>query len=388
MESPKILILEDEVLTSTHLERVLRRFRYQVVGVARSGTAALELIAQTSPDLLLADIGLEGDLDGIEVAERARELWNLPTVFITAYSDPETLRRARITEPYGYVIKPFVEQELHASIEIALQQRAARAQQEHEASITAETLIRTQKELSEVTVRLFEAQEQERAAIARDLHDDIGQRLALLHIELETFWQQLPDGIRESLGQQFGKMMERAGELSSAVKMVSQRLHPAILDDLGLEVALRQLAENFEEHYLIPTRFSARGVPEDLPSEASVCLYRIAQEALRNTGQHAGQAQVNIALVGGPAVLDLSIRDTGVGFDPREVARPGLGLVSMVERASAIGARIRIDSRPGAGVRIHVTLPLTKVGDEAGRSERRTVTTGGHHDRPGTPDSD
>jgi len=385
VENPKILILEDEVLTSAHLERVLRRFRYQVVGVARSGAAALKLIEHTNPDLLLADIGLEGDLDGIEVAERAGELWNVPTVFLTAYSDPETLRRARVTEPYGYVIKPFVEQELHASIEIALLQRASRAQQEHEASITAQTLIRTQKELSEVTVRLFEAQEQERAAIARDLHDDIGQRLALLQIELESFWQQLPERIRESFGQQFGKTLLRAGELSSAVKTVSQRLHPAILDDLGLVVALRQLAENFEEHSLIPARFSARGVPDHLPPGAAVCLYRIAQEALRNTGQHAGPAQVNIALVGGPAVLELSIRDSGIGFDPREVTRPGLGLVSMVERAAAIGARIRIDSRPGAGVRIHVTLPLTTGGSEAGR---RPVITGEFNDRPGPPESD
>ena len=122
-QRPKILIIEDETITAHHLRRVLIRLGYEVAGVAASGASALDLIEQRSPDLLLADIGLEGEMDGIEVATGARELWKTPTVFLTAYSDPETMRRARVTEPYGYLVKPFAEEELNATIEIALQQK-------------------------------------------------------------------------------------------------------------------------------------------------------------------------------------------------------------------------------------------------------------------------
>src|SRR5690242_11018685 len=120
-QKPKILIAEDETITAHHLRRILTRMGYEVVGSAASGASVLDVIKQTGPDLLLADIGLQGEMDGIELASRAREGWNIPTVFLTSYSDPETLRRAKVTEPYGYLVKPFAEQELNATIEIALQ---------------------------------------------------------------------------------------------------------------------------------------------------------------------------------------------------------------------------------------------------------------------------
>ncbi len=372
MQNPQILILEDEAITSDHIVRTLQRLGYEVAGVAANGTTALEMIEQTKPDLLLADIGLEGDLDGIEVAARAHEEWNIPTVYLTAYSDPETLRRARITEPYGYVIKPFADQELHAAVEIALQQKTLRAQRDFEATKTAQTLVRTQDELSAVTARLFEVQEQERAAIARDLHDGVGQQLALLQIQFESLLQKVPGEIGNQHRSAFENAIQRLAELSDTVRNMSHRLHPAVLDDLGLAAAVRHLSEEFEERHLIPTRFSARGVPDSLKPEISVALYRITQEALQNIAKHAGRAPVNIALVGTDSTMELSIRDNGKGFDPHDGARHrGLGLISMVERAAALGGKIKIDSEPGEGTRIHVSMPLTVSASAASASKRQ-----------------
>lgn len=147
---------------------------------------AAPLPSESGSIFLLADIGLSGDIDAIEVAARARDRCSgIPTVFLTAYSDGDTMRPARITEPYGYLLK-LAEQELHSTIEIALQQKS-----------TAQTLQRTREELTAITERLFQVQEEERRAIARELHDDIGQRIASLQFEYEQLWRKLPQDIRQ-----------------------------------------------------------------------------------------------------------------------------------------------------------------------------------------------
>ena len=132
MDRTRILIVEDERITSDHLRRLLTRLGYDVAGIASNGTEALEQLQHTHPDLLLADIGLRGEIDGVEVAARARNDYDIPVVFLTAFSDPETIHRARIPEPYGFIIKPFADEELHATIEIALQQTALHKRRTHE----------------------------------------------------------------------------------------------------------------------------------------------------------------------------------------------------------------------------------------------------------------
>ncbi len=156
-----ILILEDEIITAHYLQRVLTSFGYQLLGVATDGPSALDLMAQTKPDLLLADIGLEGGIDGIEVAIRARRLFDVPTVFITAYSDPDTLRRAKLVEPRGYLVKPIAEHELHSTVERALAQSGG-------------------------------ASSQTESHIAAEVGGDVASRLARVQINLGKLWQQLP----------------------------------------------------------------------------------------------------------------------------------------------------------------------------------------------------
>ncbi len=355
---PTILIVEDETITAHHLRQALTRLGYRVLGAAADGRTALDLIEKACPSLIVADVGLNGEIDGIEVATRARDRWKIPTVFLTAYTDPETMRRTRITEPYGYLVKPFAEQDLHATIEIALQRRDLEVSHEQEVKAAAHVLGRTQEELSVMTVRLLSAQEQERGRIARDLHDDIGQRVALLHMDLERMWSKLPPAAQEAAGSEFRAVLGRIAELSKDLRNLSHDLHPPILDDLGLEIALRELCETFEERHATAVRFSTRDVPADIPPSTSIALYRIVQEALQNIAKHAGADSIHIALIGGTGTIELSVRDNGSGFDARvQKSASGLGLVSMTQRAKLAGGSLEIESHPNTGTRIHVSVP-------------------------------
>jgi len=360
VEKTRILIVEDERITSDHLRRLLTRLGYEIVGIAGSGVAALEQLQDAHPDLVLADIGLPGEIDGVEVAARARKDFDTPVVFLTAFSDPETIRRARVPEPYGFIVKPFAEEELHATIEIALQQNALRKRRAGEAETTTSILADTKEELRAVTARLFRIQEEERTQIARDLHDDINHEVALLQVAVETLWQELSPEFRTDHRADLDRILTDLGSLSRHLRDISHRLHPSILDDLGLAAALRSLAETFEERYNIPARFIVRTVPERFSREISLAVYRISQEALHNITKHAGDnVTVTIALETRSGHLELTIRDSGAGFSPERLSsRGGLGLKSMAERAELLGGNMTVDSVPGHGTRVHVRIPL------------------------------
>ncbi|HEX4750789.1 MAG TPA: response regulator [Bryobacteraceae bacterium] len=366
-QKPRIFIIEDEAITSYHVQRSLIRLGYEVVGIAADAVSALDQLERTNPDLLLADIGLEGEIDGVEVAAVARQRYGIPVVFLTAYSDAETTRRARTSEPYGYLVKPFAEQELRATIEIALQQNALRTAQEQKISANARILLRTREELRTVTERLLEIQEQERESIARDLHDDIGQRLAVLQMSLENLWAGFPAPVQDATCSEHAKIIRLLEDLSNNLRDISHRLHPSALEHLGLATALQALAETFQESSGLPTQFSARGVPDNLNPKISLALYRIVQEALHNIAKHAGQeATVTVALVGSTEALHLSVRDTGRGIDPKRLeGANGLGLISMAQRAEMVGGNLVIDSHPGQGTLIHVSVPLKPVSSNA-----------------------
>ena len=353
---PRLLIAEDERITAHHLRHVLTRFGYEVVAVTSSGEAAMVEAEQKRPDLLLADVGLKGTMDGIEVANVVRQQWGIPTVFLTAYTDSETMERARVSEPYGYLTKPFAENELHATIEIALQQKKLLEDRQRRSRDDLITIERNREEINILAGKLVTAQEEERQRVARDLHDDVGQRIALLSIKLSTLTEQLSSEREKA---QCNEILADLDLLSDDIRNLSHNLHPAALEHLGLAPALRGLVEEFEERESIRTRFSARDLPTSLPSDVKIALYRIVQEALNNIAEHADAKSVDIALIGGSKDLYLSIRDVGRGFR-LEAARtkPGLGLLSMAQRARLIGGTLDVHSEPSVGTRIDVCVPV------------------------------
>jgi two-component system CheB/CheR fusion protein len=266
-----------------------------------------------------------------------------------------------------------------------------RKAQEQELTANARNLQRTREELTAATERLFRIQEQEREEISRDLHDDIGQRLAVLQMSVESLWTHLPATVRESNCSERDKIINLIGGLAEDLRDLSHRLHPSVLDHLGLAAALGELAEAFQESSRLPTRFSAREVPGELDPKISLAAYRIVQEALHNVRKHAGrEATVTIALVGSATGLYLTIRDTGPGIDPQRLKSVnGLGLISMAQRAEMVGGKLTIDSHPGQGAIINVTIPFhagaadKKSSDFDGgsgpsRSDGTSYTSGAH----------
>jgi PAS domain S-box-containing protein len=204
--------------------------------------------------------------------------------------------------------------------------------------------------------RLVHAQEKEHCRIARELHDDLTQRLAVLAIDAGML-ERLP-GCPPDIGDKARGMREELVTLSEVVHSLSRQLHPSILDDLGLVDALRSECLSLGQRDGITVKYSARDVPPDLPRDVALCVYRVAQEALRNVARHARSPRASVRLVGNGRELALCVRDQGVGFNLAAGGKVGLGLNSMRERARLIQARLTVRSRPGRGTLVSVRVPL------------------------------
>ena len=216
---------------------------------------------------------------------------------------------------------------------------------------------RARQELRALAANLMTVQENERRRIARNLHDDLLQRLAALEMSMAHMQQKTtpdPSLLGGLLTQWIGEVSVLSRDLSS----LSHRLHPAVLDDLGLEAALRQLIEDCERTSGLSARLSARTLTEPLPHEVAMALYRIAQEALRNIASSTKEALVTVTLTESPVEVRLSVRDSEPDYDPASLnAEGGLSLVSMRERASLAGGSIEICARPGEGMEVIVAIP-------------------------------
>ncbi len=206
--------------------------------------------------------------------------------------------------------------------------------------------------------KLIAAQEQERARIARELHDDINQQLAFLSVSLDELSQNPPDSIAAIPGR-LEAVEIQAAEISRSVQNLSHRLHSSKLEYLGLVAALRGFCREFSEQHRVDVTFSHEPIPEGLPAEISLCLFRVAQAALVNALKHSGVKSFDVHLGSLRGGIRLSIRDEGVGFDVEKVlGGDGLGLVSMRERVRFVDGEISIISKPQGGTTIEVDVPL------------------------------
>ena len=215
-----------------------------------------------------------------------------------------------------------------------------------------EHLIREQA-FSSVNRRLILAQEEERARIARELHDDIGQRLAMLAVDLTD----LSAGSGLHAGQT-ARLVERASEIATDIQSLSHELHSSKLDLLGITAAMKGFCDEFSSQQHINVSFETHDVPARLSSEVSLCLFRVLQEALHNSAKHSGAGHLEVQLWGAPGEINLLIADAGAGFE-LSLARAGrgLGLVSMEERLKLVGGALFIETQPRRGTRVHARAP-------------------------------
>jgi PAS domain S-box-containing protein len=219
------------------------------------------------------------------------------------------------------------------------------------------------EQLESLTGRLIEAQEQERKRIARELHDDFNQRLAALSVELESM-ERAPVAPPEPVARQLAVIRDQVVRLSDDLHDLAYRLHPSLLEHVGLEVAARDHVAEFTKRTRLPVTFAAREVPETLSPEIATNLFRVMQESLQNVFKHAQATEVTVRLSGSSKGIGLSVRDNGKGFDleSKDVREKGLGLVSMQERARVLGGFLRIQSFETGGTKVCVWIPSSPEG--------------------------
>ena len=216
--------------------------------------------------------------------------------------------------------------------------------------------------LSSVNGRLIEAQESERGRIARDLHDDIGQRLALLAVALAQVKELLPDSSRGEAPGCLDALQKQTAEIIADVQALSHELHPPRLLHLGVVAAMRGFCEELAGQKSAEIDFRSENVPGNVPPDVSLCLFRVLQEALHNAVRHSRVRHFDVHLLGTGNTLDLTVRDEGVGFDVDAANRGlGLGLTSMKERLKLVGGELFIESQSTRGTTVLARAPVRRT---------------------------
>ena len=206
--------------------------------------------------------------------------------------------------------------------------------------------------IRDLSRRLLGEQEAERARIARELHDDVNQQLAILSIELDRLRS---DPLQVHSAKRLSRAMETTQGISTSVRELSHRLHPPKLQLIGLVAALDNLRRDLSPPHL-PIAFSHHNVPAEIDQNVALCVFRVAQEALRNAVKHSDAGHIWVDLTGGPSSVALTITDDGKGFDVDGLPNAGLGLISMRERVEAVGGVLEIHATPASGTRLTVAV--------------------------------
>jgi signal transduction histidine kinase len=215
------------------------------------------------------------------------------------------------------------------------------------------------QELQQLSARLLEIEEEGRRKLSRELHDEVGQTLALLQIEI-SHAQALLNGPSAELRERLVRARELAERTVQSIRSISGLLRPALLDDLGLVPALQFQLEDFLRRSGIACEFTEDGVEEHLPDPVKTCVYRVVQEALHNCEKHSGASKVRVAVRQFDECLVAKVEDDGRGFSSTAQRSTGLGLLGMRERSAAAGGSVVIDSAPGQGTRIALRIPLVR----------------------------
>jgi PAS domain S-box-containing protein len=224
--------------------------------------------------------------------------------------------------------------------------------------ITERKLV--EQQLQTLSARLMRAQEEERARLARELHDDLSQEVAALSIATSNLKKSIPAGDCATL-EQSDRIQQNLIRLADKVRRLSHNLHPAMLEFSGLGVAVQRYCAEFSQLTGVQVIFDAKGSFASVPSPVALSVYRVAQEALQNVLKHARVEEAHLGLYIDDQTLRLTVSDKGTGIDPLGPAAPGLGIVSIKERARMMGGTLTIESGPNRGTTLNLTVPTSAV---------------------------
>jgi signal transduction histidine kinase len=223
-----------------------------------------------------------------------------------------------------------------------------------------EKLLQSHRQVRALAARLISAQESERRRIALQLHDDLSQNIATLGLAISRLKRKLPDS-SERIVDELDQLGQHTTDLTTQIRRLSHQLHPAALEHLGLVAALESQVTEFGHEEQIEVKFSSHLKTEKIPFDVSVCLYRVALEALRNVSRHSGASSASVSLAEDKDSLKLEVSDSGSGFDVESARRgSGLGLVSAEERIKLLEGTFEVRSKPETGTTLVARIPLAR----------------------------
>lgn len=452
----KILVAEDSLIVNRHISQVLSTSNYEVMSVY-SGKEAVKNAGSFHPDIIMMDIMMETDSDGIDAAIEIRKRYRIPVIFLTALTDEPTIQRAKAGLPYGYVVKPFNEAELLSNVAIAIHKSETEKllfenthifqtiveqiekaivlldsedkvvycnklvekifdksfeslihhkiqeivtfydqekevdlgeflnsdihlkeyttephadqvfgnfkfqevfvnQEKHRLLVFSDVTerVQIQKEREETKQKqlsmLIEGQEKERTRIARDLHDGVGQVANIIKLTAK----------KENAS---SELVELIDHFVKEVREVAHGLHPSSLTDFPIEICLSRMIKELDEKSIISFDLSCQDIPQSLPMNIKVNIYRIAQECISNILKHSKASQATIQLYGMDDAISLTIEDDGVGFDTNRLddGKEHHGMQNIMFRVDMMGADFTVDSQPNMGTFMNITIPYKTV---------------------------
>ncbi|MGE0080545.1 MAG: response regulator [Thiohalomonadaceae bacterium] len=361
--APEILIVDDTPGSLDLLNDLLAGAGY-VVRAAQDGRMALRSARARPPDLILLDIRMPR-MDGYELCRLLKQdptTRDVPIIFLSALRETVDMVKGFAVGAVDYIAKPFQPDEVLARVKTHVELYQLQTRLEEKVDQRTEELRRSQHELRESRARLQEltrflqsVREDERTSIARELHDELGQALTALRIDL-SWLRRTCGGLGEDIRERVDSAHALVERTIDSLRRISEGLRPGMLDVLGLTAALEHLVRTFMERHGISCEFSADRDEYELGPGAAIAVFRLVQEALTNVSRHSEATQVDIRLEQTGGYLALTIHDNGIGFD-HTAPRQGFGILGMRERVSMLGGTMTIDG--SAGTCIVVTFPLS-----------------------------
>ena len=358
-EALRALVLEDEPTDAELALNALAEGGFHCTPTLAAGRKAFEAaFAPGRFDVVLADYYLP-DYTGLEALAHVRRTDALvPFVLMSGALGEERAVEALLAGATDYVLKHGLAR-LAPSVRRALSER--RERERHLA--TSRALELSQERLRALSRRLLEVQENERRSLARDLHDDIGQVLTALKIQLESLARAQKGSLQGSLQPQIEECVSTTAHALERVRQLSLSLRPLQLDDFGLIAALRSHLDRQAKIGGLTPHFEANDAPRQVPPDTETACFRVAQEAINNVLRHARARTLWMRVFTTEQGLGLSVRDDGVGFDldsarRRAAVGGSLGVVSMEERAALSGGTLELRTAPGQGTILLATFPL------------------------------
>ncbi len=370
-----ILIVDDNPANLRVIVDYLQSYGFGI-RVTRSGKAALKRVQYSRPDIILLDI-LMPDMDGLETCRqlKANETTkDIPVIFMTSLTGMEDKVKGFEVGAVDYVTKPLHQEEMLARIKthlrvqdltVSLQEKNKQLEMSSrvEKERLFEAVSQQRLQLRTLNQKLTAVQEAERKQLARELHDEMGQALTAISINLSAIAQALPSDCNPNINERLVETDLLTNQTLEQIRELSFNLRPTTLDDLGLVPTLHWYINLYAKRVNIETEFEVIDLEERLSPEIETALYRIVQEALTNVARHAKATKVRLLLRRRMAVVVVFIEDNGQGFDMaeiinREIAEGGTGLVGMRERVILLGGKFNIQSALQQGTQLSIDIPL------------------------------